>query len=80
MIYDSSKGKEMTKSPVYGGGRNRKHRAKRSSPFHPAAANVNMRGKKEKLASCMCCSCIDFREKIQREEHRKEINDYTRSK
>jgi hypothetical protein len=36
------------KSPVYGLGRNRKHKP-RGSTNHPSAANVNMRGKKLNL-------------------------------
>lgn len=66
----------MAKSPVYGRGRNRKHRAPRS-PFHAAAANVNMKGKKSKADHCWCCICIDMRDKIRDEEHRKEIAKYT---
>lgn len=65
----------MAKSPVYGRGRNRKHRAPRS-PFHAAAANINMKGKKSKSDHCMCCFCIDMRDKIRDEEHRKEIRDH----
>jgi hypothetical protein len=67
----------MAKSPVYGRGRNRKHRAPRG-PFHAAAANINMKGKKSKLDSCWCCACIDFREDIQRKDHKKEITNYMR--
>ena len=62
----------MAKSPVYGRGRNRKHN--HSKVFHPAAANINMKGKKTKADHCWCCICIDFRDEIRDEEHRKEIN------
>jgi hypothetical protein len=62
----------MAKSPIYGRGRNRKHRAPRG-PSHAAAGNINMRGKKIKLDRCQCCSCIDFRNKIREEEHRREM-------
>ncbi len=65
----------MAKSPVYGRGRNRKHRAPRG-PFHSAAANVNMKGKKTKPDHCWCCVCIDMREDILAKEHRKEIREY----
>lgn len=63
------------KSPIYGMGRNRKHKSI-GAPLHAAAANVNMHGKKEKVMSCGCCFCIDFRDKLKDEEHRKEINTY----
>lgn len=63
----------MAKSPVYGLGRNRKHKP-RGSTNHPAAANVNMRGKKSKAMSCWCCECIDMRDKLRAAEHNKEIN------
>jgi hypothetical protein len=68
----------MAKSPVYGRGRNTKHRGKRQKnvPIHAAAANINMRGKKSRVDSCWCCVCIDMREDIQDEEHRKEIKKY----
>lgn len=69
----------MAKSPVYGRGRNLKRRwrnKKTASPHHPAAANINMKGKKSKPDHCWCCICIDFRDKIRDEEHRKEINRY----
>jgi hypothetical protein len=68
----------MAKSPVYGRGRNRKHGAKRHKNvrIHAAAANINMRGKKTKPDHCWCCVCIDMREDIQAEEHRREINTY----
>jgi hypothetical protein len=67
----------MAKSPVYGRGRNRKHRGgKGYGPFHAAAANINMRGKKTKPDHCWCCVCIDMREDIQAKEHRKEIREY----
>lgn len=64
----------MAKSPVYGRGRNRKHRAS-GGPFHAAAANINMRGKKSSVESCYCCSCIDMREKILYNIHKKEMRD-----
>ena len=64
----------MAKSPVYGRGRNRKHRAPRG-PFHPAAANVNMRGKKSIRMACMCCECLDLRDKILYNIHKKEIEE-----
>ena len=64
----------MAKSPVYGRGRNRKHRAPRS-PYHAAAANINMKGKKTKGMSCWCCECIDMREKIVYSIHNKEMRD-----
>lgn len=41
----------MAKSPVYGRGRNLKHRwrgKKTAGPHHAAAANINMRRKKTK--------------------------------
>ena len=64
----------MAKSPVYGMGRNRKHRAQRG-PVHAAAANINMRGKKTKRMSCWCCVCVDMRDKIQYNIHTKEMRD-----
>jgi hypothetical protein len=64
----------MAKSPVYGRGRNRKHRAPKS-PFHAAAANINMKGKKSKPDHCWCCVCIDMRDDILDREHRKEMRD-----
>jgi hypothetical protein len=60
----------MAKSPVYGKGRNRKHN---KGPYHSAAANVNMRGKKYKQMSCGCCMCMDLREKLLYKIHLKEI-------
>jgi hypothetical protein len=65
----------MAKSPVYGMGRNRKHRPINRGSNHPAAANINMRGKKTKPMSCGCCICIDMREAIQYSIHNKEIKD-----
>jgi len=62
----------MAKSPVYGLGRNRK---RNRGPFHAAAANINMRGKKTKLTSCWCCVCIDMREYILYRIHKKEMRD-----
>ena len=63
----------MAKSPVYGAGRNRNHRPS-GVINHPAAANVNMRGKKSKSMSCWCCECIDMRDKLRLQEHIKEMN------
>lgn len=60
----------MAKSPIYGRGRNRK---RNRGPFHAAAANINMRGKKTKLMSCWCCECIDMREKMLYAIHKKEM-------
>ncbi len=67
----------MAKSPVYGRGRNRKHRAKRQKnvPIHAAAANINMRGKKSKVDHCWCCVCIDMREEIIYRIHKKQMRD-----
>lgn len=64
----------MAKSPVYGRGRNRKHRAP-CGPVHAAAANINMHGKKTKRMSCWCCVCVDMRDKIQYNIHTKEMRD-----
>jgi hypothetical protein len=64
----------MAKSPVYGRGRNRKHRGHRG-PVHAAAANINMRGKKSKPDHCWCCICIDMREDILYRIHKKEMRD-----
>lgn len=67
----------MAKSPVFGIGRNLKHRwvgKKKAGPHHPAAANINMRGKKSKTMSCWCCECIDMRDKLRAAEHNKEIS------
>lgn len=61
----------MSKSPVYGRGRNRKHN--RSRQVIGAAANINMRGKKMKADYCWCCVCIDMREDIQKKIHLKEM-------
>lgn len=62
----------MAKSPVYGRGRNRKHRAK-GGPTHGGAGNVNMKGKKEISDFCWCCVCIDMRDKMIEKEHKKEM-------
>ena len=62
----------MAKSSVYGRGRNRKHRAPRG-PFHAAAANINMRGKKSRPDHCWCCVCLDMREEIMYCIHKKEM-------
>ena len=64
----------MAKSPVYGRGRNRKHRAP-GGPFHAAAANINMRGKKSRVDHCWCCICVDMREEIVYRIHMKEMRD-----
>ena len=64
----------MAKSPVYGRGRNRKHRAPRG-PFHAAAANINMRSKKSRVDRCWCCVCIDMRDEIMYRIHKKEMRD-----
>lgn len=63
------------KSPVFGLGRNRKHRA-HSSKVNSAAANVNMRGKKEKSMSCYCCVCVDYRDDMIKAIHTKEMREY----
>lgn len=68
----------MAKSPIYGRGRNLKRRwrgKKTAAPHHPAAANINMRGKKSKLDSCRCCTCIDMRDEILYSIHKKEMRD-----
>lgn len=68
----------MPKSPVYGKGRNLKHRwvgKKTAGPHHSAAGGINMKGKKIKAVSCYCCFCIDMRDKVHSKEHRKEIED-----
>jgi hypothetical protein len=62
----------MAKSPVYGRGRNRKHRG-HCGPVHAAAANINMRGKKSKPDHCWCCVCVDMREDIVYRIHKKEM-------
>ena len=64
----------MAKSPVYGRGRNRKHKPN-GSPLHPAAANINMHGKKSGVDKCWCCECIDMREEIVYRIHMKEMRD-----
>lgn len=65
----------MPKSSVHVLGRNRKHRPNRKAPFHASAANVNMKGKKEKLMSCWCCVCIYFREHELKKQHEKEMGE-----
>lgn len=60
------------KSPVWGAGRNRKHRAPRG-PHHSAAANINMRGKKYVSTSCSCCSCVDMRADYTKKIHQQEM-------
>lgn len=49
------------------------------SPVPRGAGNINMKGKKERLMSCRCCVCIDFREDELKKEHMKEIKDWSRS-
>lgn len=61
----------MAKSPVFGRGRNRKHKG--SGPVIGAAANINMRGKKSKIDKCWCCVCIDRREGILLALHKIEM-------
>lgn len=63
----------MAKSPVFGSGRNWHHRPV-GAKHHPAAANVNMHGKKHKSMSCGCCDCIDMRDKLLLSIHTKEMN------
>lgn len=58
------------KSSVWGKGRNE---GRNKGPFHPAAANVNMKGKKVQQQLCCCCFCIDMRDKMLKKEHMKEI-------
>ena len=62
----------MAKSPVYGRGRNRNHKP-RGSLNHPAAANINMRGKKLMADKCWCCVCIDMRDDMIKKIHIKEM-------
>ena len=62
----------MAKSPIYGRGRNRKHRR---GPAHAAAANINMRGKKTRVDRCGCCVCVDMRDEILYRIHKKEMRD-----
>jgi len=69
----------MAKSPVFGCGRNFKRRwqgKKTAAPHHPAAANINMHGKKYKSMSCGCCYCLDLRDKMLHSIHTKEIHSY----
>lgn len=61
------------KSPVYGLGRNRKHRPPGASN-HAGAGQVNMKGKREKVMSCNCCFCLDKRDEMLSAIHRKEMN------
>jgi hypothetical protein len=64
----------MSKSPVYGLGRNRKHRGgKTYGPLHGGAGNINMRGKKSKHMSCGCCLCFDCRDDLLKKEHYKDM-------
>jgi hypothetical protein len=60
------------KSPVYGSGRNTKHRSMKG-PIHPSAGGVNMKGKKSKRMYCGCCDCYDFRQKLLDKIHKREI-------
>lgn len=60
----------MTKSPVYGRGRNRKHN---KGTHNAAAANINMKGKKTRIDLCWCCVCIDMRDELLYKEHKKEM-------
>lgn len=62
------------KSPVFGLGRNWYHRAT-SSPRHPAAANINLKGKKAKSMSCGCCVCIDMRSDYAKKLHMREMRE-----
>lgn len=62
----------MAKSPVYGLGRNKKHRP-RGCLQAPSAANVNLHGKKHKVMGCYCCYCIDFRAAILKRIHKQEM-------
>ncbi len=63
----------MAKSPVFGMGRNWNHRP-RGSSYSPAAANINMRGKKHKSMGCGCCYCLDLRDKMLHNVHKQEMN------
>ena len=64
----------MAKSPVYGRGRNRKHRGYQGyGPRPSAAANINMKGKKSRIESCYCCVCIDMRDDLLKKIHTKEM-------
>ncbi len=67
----------MPKSPVFGLGRNWKHRP-RGGSYAPSAANINLRGKKYKRMGCGCCFCADFREDVVRKEHIREIRNAER--
>lgn len=49
------------KSPVYGLGRNMKHRKTRV--HHASAGAVNLKGKKEKLMPCGCCVALNKKKK-----------------
>ena len=62
------------KSPVFGAGRNRKHRAPRG-PYHASAANANLRGKKYKRMSCSCCVAIDLRDNLKKKLHTQDMLD-----
>ena len=63
---------EIPKSPVFGMGRNKNHRPN-GAKFHAAAGSINMHGKKTKRTSCMCCVCVDLRDKILAEIHKHEM-------
>lgn len=69
---DTKIGYHMAKSPVYGRGRNRKHRPQKS-PLHPSAGGINMKGKKSKPDHCWCCVCIDMRDELLKVQHQKEM-------
>lgn len=42
---------------------------------HWGAGNCNLRGKREMLLSCRCCTVTDLRDKFLKERHRKEMRD-----
>ena len=63
------------KSSVFGAGRNRKHRPK-GAPNDPAAANINMRGKKCKRMNCGCCYAVDLRSTMIDKIHSVEMREY----
>ena len=63
------------KSPVYGLGRNWKHRATRNAHFAPSAANINLKGKKDRRMGCGCCYCLDKRDQEAFKTHLQEIRE-----
>lgn len=65
----------MPKSPVYGAGRNHKHKPA-GSLNHPAAANVNMHDKKTKLMRCGCCECLDLRGSMINKIHQLQMRNF----